>query len=261
MRLSIAVCLAAVTAAVTAGSAGAQSAAEQPVGDRVLAAPADVVRLSFAAREDLCGDRRGALGGGAGGNWQRGCEDGPVRVQIEKAGGRIVALRSYVGGSWRPRAETGDLGEVDAADASAWLLDVAADAPAAAAAEAVTAAVLADAPDPWQRLLALGRDATLANRVRERAIFWLGQSAAEQATRGLAGIVDGDEHTRVQKAAVFALSQRDEPARVDQLVRVARTHSNPEVVKAAFFWLADSTDPRALALFEDVLLGAAGGDK
>jgi HEAT repeat protein len=52
---------------------------------------------------------------------------------------------------------------------------------------------------------------------------------------------------------VFALSQRDEPERIDHLLRVARTHPNPEVVRSAFFWLAESADERAIDFFEDVL--------
>jgi HEAT repeat protein len=133
------------------------------------------------------------------------------------------------------------------------LLDLAERAPPGVAADAVMPAAIADAPDPWQRLLALARDGSRAQDVRRQAICWLGQSAAREATAGLAEIADGDPETELQKAAVFALSQGRDSARVDALVKVARGHRNPEVVGSALFWLAQSEDPRALDLFEDIL--------
>lgn len=240
----------------------APDASAQTLADRVLGASTDIVRMSFAAREGLCGNAedsqfvggRWEFRGRSDGNWQYACEDGPVRVQIAKDGRRMIAVRTYVGGNWRARTDATDLGEVSAQAASDWLLDLAASASPAVAVDAILPAAIADAPDPWQRLLGLGRDRNLSTRVRERAIFWVGQSAAREATRGLAEIVDnGTESVAVLKAAVFALSQRDDPERIDQLMRVARTHPNPEVVKASFFWLADSADERTLDFFEEVL--------
>jgi hypothetical protein len=243
-------------------TAAGPTAHAQSLADRVLATPTEIVRMSFPAREGVCGDGadyrfRGRLEfrGRSDANWQYECENGPVRVQIEKDGDRIAAVRTYVGGAWRPRAEVTDLGDVPPREARDWLLDVAAAEAPSVAEDAIMPAVIADAPDPWPRLLDLGRDRALDLSVRERAIFWVGESAAREATRGLAQIVDNDaENTAVQKAAVFALSQRDDPERVEQLMQVAQTHSNPEVVKAAFFWLADSADERAMDFFEEVLL-------
>jgi HEAT repeat protein len=212
--------------------------------------------MSFPARADLCVD------GGDGiwhqrfdSNWSRPCEDGPVRVQAWKDGPRITALRTYVGGAWRASVDATDLGDVSADAASDWLLDLAATAAPSVGADAIDPAVMADVPDPWVALLDLGRDHDLAEDVRERAIFWVGQSAAREATRRLAELAENEtETTRIQQAAVFALSQRDESERIDHLLRVARTHPNPEVVRSAFFWLAESSDERAIQFFEEVLL-------
>jgi HEAT repeat protein len=142
---------------------------------------------------------------------------------------------------------------VPAEEASEFLLDLARTATPGVAKDAIMPAVIAAAPDPWPALLDLSRSRSLDRRVREQAIFWLGQSAAREATEGLTALAVGDETTEVQKAAVFALSQRDEPERIDRLIGVARTHSNPEVVKSAVFWLADSEDERAIDFFEEVL--------
>src|SRR5690606_41074051 len=50
---------------------------------------------------------------GSRGEWEHDCESGPVRVVIDRSGGRSTALRAYVGGQWRGTA-TQDLGVVDA---------------------------------------------------------------------------------------------------------------------------------------------------
>src|SRR5687768_875769 len=222
----------------------------QSLADRVAAAPGDV-RMTYTAREGVCGHRNGWIQSDENDEWRPYCERGPVRLTVDKNGRRIVAVRARIGGDWRPRDDVTDLGEVPAAEVSDFLLDLAATAAPDVAEDAIMPAAIADAPDPWRRLLALARDRSLASDVREQATFWLGQSATREATAGLAEIVDADGSVEVQKAAVFALSQRDELARIDTLIGVARTHANREVVSAAFFWLAESEDPRAIDFFED----------
>ena len=234
-------------AAVVATRSEAQSLAE-----RVAAAPGGV-RMTYAAREGVCGTDNGWIDTRDDGDWRPDCQRGPVRLTVDKDGRRIVAVRARIGGERQPRDDVTDLGEVPAAEASDFLLDLAARAAPNVAEDAVMPAAIADAPDPWRRLLALARDGSLAADVREQAAFWLGQSATREATAGLAEIVDADGSVEVQKAAVFALSQRDEPERIDTLIGVARTHANREVVRAAFFWLAESEDPRAIDFFEEVL--------
>jgi hypothetical protein len=90
--------------------------------------------------------------------------------------------------------------------------------------------------------------------VRERALFWLGQRAGIVAARAIATAVREDPELEVKKQAVFALSQLPDDEGVPLLVEVAETHPDPEVRKQAFFWLGQSNDPRALTLFERVLL-------
>jgi hypothetical protein len=228
----------------------------QSLEQRVDAAPSGVVRMSFAARDDVCGYGTNvhSFGARADRNWRPGeCDNGPVRVQLAKEGARVTALDTYVGGVWQTLPNVTDLGDVAAAQAVDFLLDIAATAAPDVAEDAIMPAAIAGAPDPWERLLALARNGSLSGDVREQAIFWLGQSASREATAGLTALAEGDETTKVQRAAVFALSQRDDPERIDQLIRVARTHRNPQVVEAAFFWLAESEDERAIALFEEVL--------
>jgi hypothetical protein len=93
-----------------------------------------------------------------------------------------------------------------------------------------------------------------STHIRGQALFWLAQRAGQQALATIANAIDNDPETDVKKRAVFALSQLPKDEGVPKLIEVARTHRNPEVRKQAFFWLGQSKDPRALALFEEVLL-------
>jgi HEAT repeat protein len=115
-------------------------------------------------------------------------------------------------------------------------------------------ATLADSVTIWPSLLRLARDRGLPEERRRTATFWLGQAAGAAAGRALDSIaadVRGDREVR--KQAVFALSQRSAEEGVPALIRIARSNPDPELRRTALFWLAQTDDPRALDLFEEIL--------
>jgi HEAT repeat protein len=229
----------------------------QTLAQRAAALGEGKLRLSFAARRGVCGN------GGHGitivsdderGEWESDCTPGPVRVSLEVRGGRIAGAHTYVGGRWRPAdARTTDLGALPARQAAAELLALA-EQSRTDAEDLVTAATLADSAVVWPTLLRLARRTDLPLETRRQAVFWLGQAAGEAATRGLDSLADdaGGE-LEVRKQAVFALSQRPAEEGVPALIRIARTNPHAELRKTALFWLGQSEDPRALALFEEIL--------
>jgi hypothetical protein len=91
--------------------------------------------------------------------------------------------------------------------------------------------------------------------VRGQALFWLAQKAGRQTAAAIGDAIANDPDTEVKKHAVFALSQLPKDEGVPKLIEVARTNRNPAVRKQAIFWLGQSKDPRALAFFQEVLLG------
>jgi hypothetical protein len=253
-------------------------AAAQRLGARVAAAPDGTVRLSFAARPGVCGDGHhvialacagGKCGRGRGGrtitvDWgfdddevEYDCEPGPVRVSLTIRTGRVQSLRTYVGGRWLTPpgdAAVTDLGTASARDAVDFLLGLATREDTRAGEEAILPATLADSVTVWPTLLKLARDQRAPGRTRRQAVFWLGQAAGDAATRGLTDLVDDADLDRdVKEQAVFALSQQPRDAGVPALIRIARTHPEPGVRRKALFWLGQSGDPRALALFEELL--------
>lgn len=230
----------------------------QSLAERVRSAPDGTVRLSFAAREGVCGSGPNSItiaDGDRSDEWESDCQRGPVRVSLRMQGSKVRGAETYVGGRWRAgRGQATELGLVPARQAADLLLTLAPEVSGDAGGELVTAATLADSAVVWPRLLRMARDSSIGEDTRRQAVFWLGQAAGEEATRGLDTMVsDTGGDIEVRKHAVFALSQRPADEGVPALIRIARTNRHPELRRQALFWLGQSEDPRALSLFEEIL--------
>lgn len=234
-------------------------AGAQDLGRRIDSVKNGTVRFSFAARPGVCGDGRNNISVRTDRDsrwkdveWE--CERGPVMVALSKEDGEVVSIRTYVGARWRAAAsDVTNVGTVGVREATDWLLDAGTTARSKAAGEAVFPATLADSVNVWPRLLRIARDDARAPRVRTQAVFWLGQAASDEATKGLADIADDAGGDRdVRKSAVFALSQQKGNG-VEYLLKIAQSNKDKEIRKQAIFWLGQSKDPRALDYFESVL--------
>jgi hypothetical protein len=243
---------------------------QQPLERRVAAAPDGSVRFSFAAKPGVYGNGRNMISWDCDkgnchnrqvdGNWNdhddwdAPCDSGPVRVALTKSSGRITDLRVYVGGEWRASTSATDLGTVGTKDAASYLLALALKDESRASEQAIFPAVLADSVTIWPDLLKIAKADNVSRKVRRSAVFWLGQAAGDAATRGLSDLVeDGSADREVRETAVFALSQRPKDEGVPALIRIAKQNKDPDLRRKAIFWLGQSDDPRALALFEELL--------
>ena len=256
--------------ALSLAGAVVPAALAQSLAQRVASAPDGEVEFNFAARPDVCGDGRGMIRSGHHHMWisknnvsmsdddedrDCPCSSGPVRIRLTVRGHRIVDLHTRVGGQGAAAATgASDLGQVPAARAVEYLLSLAANQREDVGKEAIFPATLADSVRVWPALLRIARDRTIAGETRRSAVFWVSQAAGEAATLGLDSLVSDEHGDRdVREQAVFALSQRPKEEGVPVLIRVARTNRDPEIRKKALFWLGQSEDPRALALFEEIL--------
>jgi HEAT repeat protein len=242
------------TLLVVLASLVAPAVQAQGIAQRVARVPDGTVRMSFTARPGVCGHGRN-ISTSTSDEWESDCDSGPVRVALTIRGHEVIALRTYVGGRWRPTTDgVTDLGQVPAPEAADYLLSLAGKVDAEGRRDAIFPATLADSAVVWPKLIAIAKDPASPRGTRKQAVFWLGQAAGEAATRGLDSIVYQDTIDRsVREQAVFALSQRPKDEGVPVLLRVAKTHPDPAIRKKALFWLAQSGDPRAIALFEDIL--------
>lgn len=249
-------------APVLAVGALAAPTAGQSLTERVRMAPDGDVTFQFALKDgvEVCDHRVGVRWR----SWMRtsranrrdSCATGEGEILLTVRDGTVVEL------DLRPpsvgRSDT-DLGFQDSEAAARYLLSVAAEHPRASVAEdAVAPAAMIDGVTIWPALLDLARDRSAFRDVREQAVFWLSQEAAEMATEGLASLASDDEDdAEVRSAAVFALSQRPDEEGVPILMELAVTSPHAEVRESSLFWLAQSKDPRVLPFFESILIGTA----
>ena len=233
---------------------GAAPAAGQDLAERVAAVSSGNVRFSFETRDGVCGNGRNiSIRDDDTSEWKSDCEPGPARVLLGVEGGRVRSIETRVGGSWRAGTGATDLGTIEPAVASRYLLSLA-ETLDSDGGDAVFAATIARGVTVWPELLRLARNDRVSEDARKSAVFWLGQAAGDAATAALDSIVVEPGDREVRKAAVFALSQRPADEGVPALIRAARTHPDPQIRRDAMFWLGQSEDPRALELFEEVLL-------
>lgn len=250
----------ALTALAHAGPARAQS-----IASRVNAVREGEVRLTFALRPGVCGDGRNVWWDNSG-NYNRydertrrdveydiDCTTGPGRLVVVRRDGETTDLRFYVGGRWRASTTATDIGNVGTRAAVEYLIGLAESHDGKPGREAIFPATLADSVTVWPMLMRIARNDSRPRSTREQATFWLGHLAEEPATRGLTELVgDAAIDREVRESAIFALSQRKGEG-VPALISVVRTSRDPELRKKALFWLANSRDPRALDLIEELL--------
>ena len=259
-----------VMAVLALGLLPAAVVSAQSLEARVAVAGGDV-RFTFTARPDVTGNGHniiqwscdnGRCRQQVNGNfsdvddndWRSACDTGPVRVILRRREGRITGLRVTVGGRGSTTTTATDLGRVAAPEAARYLLTLALRLEGNVGKEAVFAATLADSATVWPELLRLARNRDVPQETRRTAVFWVSQAAESAATRGLSDLVGEDAEDReVRESAVFALSQRPREEGVPVLIRIAQSNRDPEIRKQAIFWLGQSNDPRALALFEQLL--------
>lgn len=238
--------------------AAAMPAAAQSVAQRIDAIRDGTVRLVFAARPGVCGTGDGGVNmtnprHPETGYWNsRICERGPVRVVIEREGGRTTSVRERVGSRWPSAVDGTDLGMVDATDAARYLLAAAATLGGKSGNEAVSAAAMADAGNLTPEFTHLVRSSDAPMDTRKDALFWLGQS--DIATDELTRLYDRSQPFALREQWTFVLSQQHDDVALDKLIEIARGDSDVEIRKRAMFWLGQSRDPKAIQFLHDLIL-------
>ncbi len=256
------VILAAAATLVVVACLAPQRVEAQSIAEHVRSARDGKVRLTFAAKPDVCGWGSSINRGGSyRTNWSpektadveydNECSHSPVRVVLDVRESKVTRVRTYVGGRWRTEPSATDLGMMSTRTATDYLLGLASTAEGTVARDAIMPATLADSVVIWPALTRIARDQTRTSGTRKQALFWLSAEAGEKVAGPGRG--DTDEKTDIRKQAVFALSQWRNSEAVPGLIQVARTNRDPEVRRTALFWLGQKDDPRVIPLFEEIL--------
>jgi len=100
-------------------------------------------------------------------------------------------------------------------------------------------------------LLSVVRDPKRSIELRKRALFSLGQ--ADGPVSELAALYGQLPERELKEQVLFQLGQRDDPEAVDRLLEIARGSDDLELRKKALFWLGQSDDPRAAGALQSII--------
>ncbi len=237
----------------------AQGSRDGPIAARVAGVQTGTVRMSFAAREGVCGDGwswyRSRSNGVSGSfyNYNGGkdveppCQRGPVRLVVNRDQGQTREIRMYVGGTWKTDQSATDLGTVSAAEAGRWLLAQAEQGDDRIAGSAMSAATLGDSIEGTATLLRIATDSKRSAGIRSSALNWLGEVAGEKVAAKLDSIAYEEGDRELRKQAIYSIARRPADEAVPTLIKMAETLPDRELRKAAVYSLARIKDPRAVA--------------
>ena len=230
------------------------------------------IHFHFESREGVRGDCANIMTGEQGIRYRSGrhhdtddrdhdddrdrFDEGPLHVLLRLRSGEVENVKVCVGETPRFQASRcRDLGELPAAEASSVLLGLVEREQGPDVEDCILPAILARGFDAWDRLIDIARNRRIDDDIREQCVFWLGQGAADEATRGLGGIIEDDgEDLDLREHAIFALSQQESEETFPLLQRIALNNEHARLRRSALFWLAQLDDERALDLFEEILL-------
>ena len=93
-----------------------------------------------------------------------------------------------------------------------------------------------------------------SEKVREKAVFWLGAGRGDRGTAFLKELLAKDPSEHIRDKAVFALSISKDPKALDYIIEAAKTDSSPHIRGQALFWLAQKAGARSVAAISNAIL-------
>lgn len=90
-------------------------------------------------------------------------------------------------------------------------------------------------------------------KVRENAIFWLGNYRDERSLSDLKTIYKKVNEAKLKKQIVFAFQMSDRPEAIQELIRIAKTDDDQKIRKDAIFWLGQKASEECVKALKDVV--------
>jgi HEAT repeat protein len=233
----------------------------QSLADRVNGASASAVQFTYSARPGVCGNGRTYIMTGNGstyGNFSYNeitrtepCQNGPVRVVIDRAGREIISVQAYVGAP--PTAATAqDVGRVSGQQAADYLLDIAARTEGRVGRDAIFASSLADSATTTDKLIAIARNQNLSRNTRNAALSYMswsvpaGNAVPASAASALVAIArDEADNQQVRQQALSVLARLEHGAGIPALIDLSKQQGHTWLAKESIAALSRSGDPRA----------------
>jgi hypothetical protein len=93
--------------------------------------------------------------------------------------------------------------------------------------------------------------ASQAEAIREKAVFWMGQTRGARGYQTLKRMAEQETNENVRYQVASGLSQSKEPGAVETLLAMAKNDKSTRVRGQALFWLAQKAGRRAVAAIDD----------
>ena len=103
----------------------------------------------------------------------------------------------------------------------------------------------------WDFLMRLATNPREELSLRKDALFWAEQG--DVPTSELIAVESKLDDPKLREHYIFVLSERDDPAALDRLFAIARSHQDVELRKRALFWLGQKRDPRVRQLLLEII--------
>ena len=92
-----------------------------------------------------------------------------------------------------------------------------------------------------------------AGKVKESAVFWLGNYGDSKSLATLKEIFAKVQETDVKKHIVFALQLSKQKEAVEELIRIAKSEPNQDIRKSAVFWLGQKASVESIKALKDIV--------
>jgi hypothetical protein len=97
---------------------------------------------------------------------------------------------------------------------------------------------------------AMGSEAV---KVRESAVFWLGNFGDARSLADLKEIYGQEKSAALKKQIVFAVQLSKTPEATAELIRIARSDADMEIRKSAVFWLGQKASAESVKALKDIV--------
>jgi hypothetical protein len=92
-------------------------------------------------------------------------------------------------------------------------------------------------------------------KVRESAVFWLGNYGDSRSLSHLKEIFVKVQDTGIKKQVVFAFQLSKQKEAVEELIRIAKNEPNQDIRKSAVFWLGQKASTESIKALKDIVDG------
>jgi len=97
-------------------------------------------------------------------------------------------------------------------------------------------------------------------KVRESAVFWLGNAGDARSLAALKDIYGREKAGSVKKQVVFALQLSKQKEALEEIIRIAKSEPDMELRKNAVFWLGQKASAESAKALTDIVNSAAEED-